>query len=85
MKGNCKMDDIKFTPNVPKKSDFIVVLKWVGVTKSKLFRVSPVMTTSISLHKYDATACIIFMQSRLRCRSMSASSSNPLRIPLPKI
>ena len=28
------------------------------------------MTTSISLHKYDATACIIFMEP-LRCGSMS--------------
>ena len=62
MKGNCKMGNIKFTPKVPKKSDFIVVLKWGGGTKSKLFRVSPVMTTSISLHSYDARCCIITMQ-----------------------
>ena len=48
------------------------------------FRVSPVMTTSIPLHKYDATVCIIFMQSLLRSGS-KASLLNPLRISHPKI
>ena len=37
------------------------------------FRVSPVMTASIPLHKYDAIVCIIFMQSPLRRGSMSTA------------
>ena len=49
------------------------------------FRVSPVMTASIPLHKYDATTCIIFMQSPVRSGSKSFSSSNPLRISNPKL
>ena len=48
------------------------------------FRVSPVMTTSISLHKYDATACIILMElDEMRLNELC--SLNPLRIPHPKI
>ena len=43
------------------------------------------MTSSIPLHRYDATACIISMQRPVRSGSMSASSSNPLRISHPKI
>ena len=43
------------------------------------FRVSPVMTTSIPLHKYDARSCIIFMQRpgemRLGERKLSESTS----------
>ena len=48
------------------------------------FRVSPVMTASIPLHKYDATVCIIFMQSSVRSGSR-AQLLNPLRISNPKI
>ena len=48
------------------------------------FRVSPVMTTSIPLHRYDATACIISMQRPVRSGSR-AQLLNPLRISHPKI
>ena len=48
------------------------------------FRVSPVMTTSIPLHRYDATACIISMQRPVRSSSR-AQLLNPLRISHPKI
>ena len=48
------------------------------------FRVSPVMTTSIPLHRYDATVCIISMQSPVRSGSR-AQLLNPLRISHPKI
>ena len=44
------------------------------------FRVSPVMTASIPLHRYDATVRIISMQRPVRSGSMSVSSANPLRI-----
>ena len=43
-----------------------------------------VMTASITLRKYDATACIIFTEL-LRRGSTSVCSANPLRIPRPKI
>ncbi|MBQ8696598.1 MAG: hypothetical protein IJ519_02660 [Clostridia bacterium] len=42
------------------------------------------MTASISLRKYDATACIIFTQAD-EMRLGEPCSSNPLRIPHPKI
>ena len=42
------------------------------------------MTTSISLHKYDATACIILMELDKMWLD-ERSSTNPLRIPHPKI
>ena len=48
------------------------------------FRVSPVMTASIPLHRYDATACIISMQRPVRSGSR-AQLLNPLRISHPKI
>ena len=40
------------------------------------FRVSPVMTTSISLHKYDATACIIFMEPHSMWLGVAESTSH---------
>ena len=42
------------------------------------------MTTSIPLHIYDATACIIYMEPTLM-RLDEFCSANPLRIPRPKI
>ena len=42
-----------------------------------------VMTASISLHKYDAQVCIIFMETD-ETRLDEQRSSNPLRIPHPK-
>ena len=54
------------------------------VMKPSRFRVSPVMTTSISLHKYDAQVCIIFMELD-ETRINELCSLNPLRIPRPKI
>ena len=48
------------------------------------FRVSPVMTTSISLHSYDAQVCIITMEL-YETRSNELCSLNLLRIPRPKI
>ena len=48
------------------------------------FRVSPVMTASIPLHRYDATACIISMQRPVRSGSI-AQLLNPLRISHLKI
>ena len=41
------------------------------------------MTASIPLHKYDATECIIFMQSPVRSGSR-ALLLDPLRISHPK-
>ena len=43
------------------------------------FRVSPVMTTSISLHNYDAQVCIIIMELD-STRLNELCSLNPLRI-----
>ena len=48
------------------------------------FRVSPVMTSSIPLHRYDVTAYIISMQRPVRSGSR-AQLLNPLRISHPKI
>ncbi len=54
------------------------------MTTLKLFRVSPVMTTSISLHSNDAQVCIITMELD-ETRLNELCSLNPLRIPHPKI
>ena len=51
--------------------------------RTNWFRVSPVMTTSISLHNYDATACIIIMEQWDAARwaqLVESTSHTPLKI-----
>ena len=81
---NCLLTSRKSSLQIPKKQGFSrVYMNRIG-TKPSFFRVSPVMTSSIPLHTYDAIACIIFMQSLLRSGSR-AQLLNPLRISHPKI
>ena len=53
---NCQLTSRKSSLQIPKKQGFSRVYVNRIVTKPSFFRVSPVMTASISLHKYDATA-----------------------------
>ena len=53
---NCLLTSRKSSLQIPKKQGFSrVYMNRIG-TKPSFFRVSPVMTASISLQKYDATA-----------------------------
>ena len=57
---NCLLTSRKSSLQIPKKQGFSrVYMNRIG-TKPSFFRVSPVMTASIPLHRYDATACIIY-------------------------
>ena len=81
---NCLLTSRKSSLQIPKKQGFSrVYMNRIG-TKPSFFRVSPVMTSSIPLHRYDATACIISMQRPVRSGSR-AQLLNPLRISHPKI
>ena len=54
---NCLLTSRKSSLQIPKKQGFSrVYMNRIG-TKPSFFRVSPVMTASIPLHRYDVTAC----------------------------
>ena len=69
---------------MPKTLDMTRILREQKEQLRAGFQDRLVMTTSISLRKYDATACIIFTEL-LEMRLGELCSSNPLRIPHSKI
>ena len=59
---NCRPASENSALKIPKKWSASRLRGEDLVTRSCRFRVSPVMTTSISLHNYDAQVCIVIME-----------------------
>ena len=64
----------------PKKLNKIKGFHDFAVTETRVFQDRLVMTASITLRKYDATACIIFTELK-RCGSMSVALESASHTP----